>query len=52
MPFKEINISEEIEKQCRQDSEFKAAWEASRKEYDTICKQISAEKCLNDHLEE
>jgi hypothetical protein len=30
MPFKKIDVKATIEQQCKQDSEFKKAWEASK----------------------
>ena len=33
MPFKEINVKQEIEKQRENDPKFRKAWDESRAEY-------------------
>lgn len=44
MPFVEVNIREEIEKQRQEDPEFRAAWDSSREEYRLIGEMISLRK--------
>ena len=44
MPFVEVNIREEIEKQRQEDPEFRAAWDNSREEYRLIGEMISLRK--------
>lgn len=34
MPFKKIDVKSTIEQQCKRDSEFKEAWEASKAEHE------------------
>lgn len=41
MPFVEINVKNEIEKQKQDDPEFRKAWEDSRAEYRLIGEMIS-----------
>ena len=33
MPFREVNIDEELQKELNSDPEFREAWESSRMEY-------------------
>lgn len=47
MPFKEVNISEEVQKLRDSDPKFKEAWDNSRIEYE----QIEKEKSASYHLE-
>ncbi|MFR7538371.1 MAG: hypothetical protein ACLUX8_06410 [Clostridium sp.] len=47
MPFVEINVKNEIEKQKQDDPEFRKAWEDSRAEYRLIGKMISLRKQEN-----
>ena len=47
MPFVEINVKNEIEKQKQNDPEFRKAWEDSRAEYRLIGKMISLRKQEN-----
>lgn len=44
MPFVEINVKNEIEKQKQDDPEFRKAWEDSRAEYRLIGEMISLRK--------
>ena len=44
MPFVEINVKNEIEKQKQNDPEFRKAWDDSRAEYRLIGKMISLRK--------
>lgn len=44
MPFVEINVKNEIEKQKQNDPEFRKAWEGSRAEYRLIGEMISLRK--------
>lgn len=44
MPFVEVSIREEIEKQRQEDPEFRAAWDSSREEYRLIGEMISLRK--------
>lgn len=44
MPFVQINISKEIEKEKQRSPEFKKAWEESREEYRLIGESISVGK--------
>ena len=44
MPFVEVNIREEIEKQRQEDPEFREAWDSSREEYRLIGEMISLRK--------
>lgn len=44
MPFVEVNVKEEIEKQRQNNPEFKKAWDESRKEYESIGKTIAMQK--------
>lgn len=44
MPFVEINVKNEIEKQRQNDLEFKNAWDESRAEYKLIGEMISLRK--------
>ena len=41
MPFVEINVKNEIEKQRQNNPEFKKAWDESRAEYKLIGEMIS-----------
>lgn len=47
MPFVEINVKNEIEKQKQNDPEFRKAWEDSRAEYRLIGEMISLRKQEN-----
>lgn len=47
MPFAEINVKNEIEKQRENDSKFKKAWDESRAEYKLIGEMISLRKQEN-----
>lgn len=47
MPFVEINVKSEIEKQRQIDSEFRKAWDESRAEYKLIGEMISLRKQEN-----
>ncbi len=44
MPFVEINVKNEIEKQRQTDPEFSQAWDESRAEYKLIGEMISLRK--------
>ena len=44
MPFVEINVKNEIEKQRQTDSKFKQAWDESRAEYKLIGEMILIRK--------
>lgn len=44
MPFVEINVKNEIEKQRQNDQKFKKAWDESRAEYKLIGEMISLRK--------
>ena len=47
MPFVEINVKNEIEKQKQNDPEFREAWDDSRAEYRLIGEMISLRKQEN-----
>lgn len=47
MPFIEINVKEEIEKQRKADTDFKKAWDESRKEYALISELVKLRKNAN-----
>lgn len=47
MPFVEVNIQNEIEKQRQSNSEFRKAWDESRAEYKLIGEMISLRKQEN-----
>ena len=47
MPFVEINVKNEIEKQRQNNPEFKKAWDESRAEYKFIGEIISLRKQEN-----
>lgn len=47
MPFVEINVKNEIEKQKQNDPEFRKAWDDSRAEYRLIGKMTSLLKQEN-----
>ena len=47
MPFVEINVKNEIEKQRQNNPEFKKAWDESRAEYKLIGEMISLRKHEN-----
>lgn len=47
MPFVEINVKNEIEKQRQIDPKFKKAWDKSRAEYKLIGEMISLRKQEN-----
>lgn len=47
MPFIEINVKSEIEKQREVDPKFKKAWDESRAEYKLIGEMISLRKQEN-----
>ena len=47
MPFVEINVKNEIEKQKQNDPEFRKAWDDSRAEYRLIGEMISLRKQEN-----
>lgn len=44
MPFKEINVKQEIEKQRESDPKFRKAWDESRAEYKLIGEMIALRK--------
>ena len=44
MPFKEINVKQEIEKQRENDQKFIKAWDESRAEYKLIGEMIALRK--------
>ena len=44
MPFVQVNISKEIEKEKRNSPQFRKAWEESREEYRLITEMISLRK--------
>lgn len=44
MPFVEVSIREEIEKQRQEDIEFREVWDSSREEYRLIGEMISLRK--------
>lgn len=44
MPFVEINVKNEIEKQRQNDQKFKKAWDESRAEYKLIGEMVSLRK--------
>ncbi len=44
MPFKEINVKSTIEKQRKEDKEFKEAWDSSQMEYALIGQLIAIRK--------
>ena len=47
MPFDEINVKNEIEKQKQNDPEFRKAWDDARAEYRLIGEMISLRKQEN-----
>lgn len=47
MPFVEINVKSEIEKQRQTEPEFRKAWDESRTEYKLIGEMISLRKQEN-----
>ena len=47
MPFVEINVKNEIEKQKQNDPEFRKAWDDSRAEYRLKGEKISLRKQEN-----
>ena len=47
MPFVEINVKNEIEKQRQNDPKFKKVWDESRAEYKLIGEMISLRKQEN-----
>ena len=47
MPFVEVNIQNEIEKQRQNNPEFRKAWDESRAEYKLIGEMISLRKQEN-----
>ena len=47
MPFVEINVKNEIEKQRQNNPEFNKAWDQSRAEYKLIREMISLRKQEN-----
>ena len=47
MPFVEVNIQNEIEKQRQSNPEFRKAWDESRAEYNLIGEMISLRKQEN-----
>lgn len=47
MPFVEVNVKNEIEKQRQNNPEFKKAWDESRAEYKLIGEMISLRKQEN-----
>ena len=47
MPFVEVNIQNEIEKQRQSNPEFRKAWDESRAEYKLIGEMISLRKQEN-----
>ena len=47
MPFVEVNIQNEIEKQRQNNPEFRKAWDESRAEYKLIGEMISLRKKEN-----
>ena len=47
MPFVEINVKNEIEKQKQNDPEFRKVWDDSRAEYRLIGEMISLRKQEN-----
>jgi len=51
MPFVEINVKNEIEKQKQNDPEFRKAWDDSRAEYRLIGEMISLRKQENNTKE-
>ncbi len=44
MPFVQVNVSKEIEKEKRNSPQFRKAWEESREEYRLITEMISLRK--------
>ena len=44
MPFMEVNVEKEIERQRENDQEFRKAWDESRNEYKLIGEMISLRK--------
>lgn len=46
MPFREIDIDEEIQKKINEDAEFAKAWENSRNEYELLLEVIRIRKEL------
>ena len=44
MPYLQVNISKEIEKEKRNSPQFRKAWEESREEYRLITEMISLRK--------
>ena len=47
MPFVEINVKNEIEKQRQNNQEFKKAWDESRAEYKLIGEMITETRKYN-----
>lgn len=47
MPFVQVNVKNEIEKQCEESAEFKQKWEESREEYRLIGEMIRLRKKEN-----
>ena len=47
MPFAEVNVQSEIEKQRQTDPEFRKAWDESRAEYKLIGEMVSLRKQEN-----
>ena len=44
MPFRKVNVSEQIELLKKTDSDFKKAWDESRAEYQQIGEMVSLRK--------
>ena len=47
MPFRKVNVSEQIELLRKADPDFKKAWDESRTEYQKIGEMISLRKKEN-----
>jgi hypothetical protein len=44
MPFRTINVENEIEKSCEKSQDFKTVWEENQEEYRLIGEMISLRK--------
>lgn len=44
MSFKKINITEEIQEKCKNDTEFDKLWKESRKEYELLSELVKIRK--------
>ena len=47
MPFKQINVNEQIEEKRKNDAEFNTLWKESRKEYKLLAELVKIRKEAN-----